>query len=72
MRLVLGQHHGLAGQFDQPGHDSGGHVGVVRTAAQARPRGSGVGNTLIGVMSGDSRETTMTINDPQTVANERS
>jgi len=38
----------------------------------AHLRGSGVGNTLIGVMSGDSRETIMTINDPQTVANERS
>jgi hypothetical protein len=32
----------------------------------------GAGNTLIGVMPGDSRETTMTVNDPQTVANERS
>jgi len=38
----------------------------------ARPRGSGAGNTLIGAMPGDSRETTMTINDPQTVANEKS
>jgi hypothetical protein len=34
--------------------------------------GSGVGNTLIGAMRGDSRESTMTIKGPETAAHERS
>ncbi len=34
--------------------------------------GSGAGNTLIGAMPGDSRETTMTIGGPETAARERS
>jgi hypothetical protein len=34
--------------------------------------GSGAGNTLIGAMRGDSRESTMTIKGPETAAHERS
>jgi len=39
VRLVLGQHHRAAGQVQQPGHDPGYHVIVIRVAAggQLRP-----------------------------------
>ena len=41
-------------------------------ATMAHWHGSGAGNTLIGAMRGDSRESTMTIKGPETAAHGRS
>jgi hypothetical protein len=37
VRLVLGQHHRPAGQLQEPGHDLGHHVIMVRVAAGSQP-----------------------------------